>query len=205
MGHDLTPYPPYLPCQGGKAAARSRCITLYGASRVVVEGVHLAGCFRAILLSYPVLPAVRARDVVVRNCSFADIRCPYGAYQPTRTPWGTAVDVVAGFVGVALQNLTLVNNVAIRLDVFATVSQAVDGFLFSGNTATRCGGNCVQLGASNMHLEDSVFLRVRPSTLSLQSDCWTAARSAFAATSHRKLIGSSVTACSSRTPSLPPF
>ena len=100
-------------------------------------------------------------DIVVRNCSFADIRAPYGAYEPAATPWGTAIEVVHTN-GMVLRNLTIRNNIAVRLDVFLNGAPGVDGLYLESNTVARCGGNCIGLGGTNMHLASSVFLRDTP-------------------------------------------
>lgn len=151
-----------------KLAAKSRCITLYGPFGVTIERVHLAGCFKGIQIRYPVAPLTAVGGIVVRNCSFADIRAPYGAYEPAATPWGSAIEVVHS-PGLVLRNLTIRNNVATRLDVFVKGAPGVDGLFLEGNTVARCGGNCIDLGdqATNMHLVSSVFLRDTPEMLFL--------------------------------------
>ena len=51
--------------------------------------------------------------------------------------------------------------------MFAKTSGGVDGLYLERNTVARCGGNCVALGASNMHIRHSVFLRDTPEMLFL--------------------------------------
>ena len=94
------------------AAEESVCIQLYNPVNVTVENVHIAGCFRGLSVLYTASGAT-GRDITIRNNSFADIRTPYGAFQPADSTWGVAIDI-SGIAGTAVTNVVVANNVAIR-------------------------------------------------------------------------------------------
>lgn len=48
------------------------------------------------------------------------------------------------------------------MDTFFRASVHVDGLTLNANTVAQCGYNCYQLGGTNMHLTNSVFLRDTP-------------------------------------------
>lgn len=67
----------------GILAADSVCLRVSDPSNVVISGIHLAGCYVGLSLEFdPAAPTV-ATNVTVTECSFADIRTPYGAVQPS--------------------------------------------------------------------------------------------------------------------------
>ena len=145
------------------AAAESLCVVCYDATDAVITGLHLAGCFRGLDIYYT---KPGGRNLMLRNNSFADIKVPFGAIEPSLGVWGKAI-TVSGTQQNKFSNLTVTNNIAIRVDVFVDIQNSVDGLYLDANTVARCGGNCVFLGASNMHLSRSVFLRDTPEQLFL--------------------------------------
>lgn len=92
-----------------------------------------------------------------------------GSVLGTRPIRGRGLYRALGDGAAAVEQLTVSHNVGIRLDTFFhTIGGAsVDGLLLQSNTVARCGGNCVGLEASDMHMTSSVFLRDTPEDLFL--------------------------------------
>jgi hypothetical protein len=67
----------------GELAAASVCVRLGNPRDVVVSNLHLAGCYVGVSLEFDPTAATPASNVTLTNCSFADIRTPYGAVQPS--------------------------------------------------------------------------------------------------------------------------
>jgi hypothetical protein len=67
----------------GERAAASVCVRLGDPRDVVVSNLHLAGCYVGVSLEFDPTAATPASNVTLTNCSFADIRTPYGAVQPS--------------------------------------------------------------------------------------------------------------------------
>lgn len=75
---------------------------------------------------------------------------------------------VNGHGGATVNNVTVANSIGLRLDVFySSTGVAINGLDLAGNTVAKCGGNCISMGATNMRLRDSVFLRDTPDQLFL--------------------------------------
>ena len=72
-------------------AQTSVCVRLNGATDAAVRSIHMAGCFIGLALDFSA--AAGSKNITVENCSFQDIRTPYGAVQPSTAPWGTAIRV----------------------------------------------------------------------------------------------------------------
>ena len=163
------------------------CVRLYDATRLTVSGLRLTGCGAGVLVSQT-LP--ETRDIAIERNVFADIRgvmqkfLPAGssAPQPWTQDWGTAVALAALNTSTAptkTVNLTVANNVAVRIDQFYTNTQpgpgwndgkgtqrmslSVEGAAVRGNTVQACGYNCYEMGGTtHTTVSDNVFLRDTP-------------------------------------------
>jgi len=143
-------------------AASPTCVELLDPTNVSVSDLHLAGCFNGISMEFTKGPD--RSNITIEYCSFADIKTSYGAIQPSNPDWGTAIKL--GFGG-RVFNVTIRNNMGIRINKFLNAGSNIDGLLLESNTVVRCGGNCVSMSSSNMHMRRSVFLRDTPEQLFL--------------------------------------
>jgi hypothetical protein len=87
------------------AAAASVCLELLGPRNVTVSGLHLASCYHGIKVVS--VKGVTSAGVTIETNSFADIRTPYGATQPTFNYWGAAVWYDLSAAESAVTNFTL--------------------------------------------------------------------------------------------------
>ena len=90
-------------------------------------------------------------------------------YNPQAGTWARAISFESQGEGVVAANVTVANNLGLRLDSFF-YSQGVGivGLQLVQNTVAQCGGNCVFLrGAADMHVHGNVFLRDSPQHLFL--------------------------------------
>eukprot|EP00729_Bicosta_minor_P016590 gene16590-3367_t len=111
--------------------ASSTCVEMSNPSEILVSQVHLAGCFYGFHVSFSAV-GVSFNGITFQNNSFADIRTPYGAFQPAYSNWGVAIKV-ATLPGIGtVTNVTVKNNIAMRLDSFVQASsQDIDDLVGS--------------------------------------------------------------------------
>ena len=77
-------------------------------------------------------------------------------YTPPNPAWANAIKVASG----NFQNLTIVNNVASRIDVFFSSTAYINTMNLDGNTVQQCNGNCYSFGQGvGLTMENSVLLR----------------------------------------------
>jgi len=164
-GDETLPRPLIEQARPAAAASASSCLSVIGADRATVSDLSLAGCAFGVALAWDANSS--GTQVTVRNNFFRDIRFPLESYSPSAGAWGQAVSLSALAEGAepTVTNLTLVNNIALRLDVFYGGGHEVfaQGLNLLGNTVEGCGGNCIELGhATGLHMADNVFLRDQP-------------------------------------------
>jgi hypothetical protein len=144
----------------GNGRDATTCLEFLYPVHATVEEIHMSGCAVGI---HVFAPKVQDKSgILIQRCGFADIRQPYGVYQPSNSFWGIAIHVGA------MKNVTIKNNFGVRLDTFFSSDRGaapVDGLVLDSNTVAQCGDNCYLLGGHNMHLRNSVFLRDTPASL----------------------------------------
>jgi len=160
----------------------------YNPTELTVTGLRLTGCGAGVLVTQTV--PLTCNIEVVGNV-FADIRGPMARFLPAGSSapdpwaqdWGCAVALAAenSTYGKALatENLTVANNVAVRIDQFYSNCQpgpgwndgpqeqrmglTTHGVALSNNTVQACGYNCVEMGGTtHMTVSGNVFLRDTP-------------------------------------------
>ena len=131
------------------------CLTLLNPTTLTVDGLHFAGCSQAILID--VTTNSTSSDVALTNNFLRDIRWIDEAYNPSKSSWGTGILLIGDG---SMENLTISNNVGIRLDTFfGMAGPAVNTLDLNSNTVSKCGFNCVNIEqGNNMRLRNSVFL-----------------------------------------------
>eukprot|EP00040_Diaphanoeca_grandis_P028430 m.164696 g.164696 ORF g.164696 m.164696 type:complete len:664 (+) comp31351_c1_seq2:173-2164(+) len=164
------------------------CVRLWDPTQLTVTGLRLAGCGAGVLVTQTVS---QTQDIAIINNVFADIRGPMQKFLPAGSSppnpwaqdWGVAVALAQlnTSYGQPCQtnNLTVANNVGVRLDQFYTnfqpgpgwndgphnqrMSLKVVGAAIRGNTVQACGYNCYEMGATtHTIISDNVFLRDTP-------------------------------------------
>ena len=154
---DTTLPRPLLQHARGLNAAGSACVSLsnLGAGGAAVRDLHVGGCARGLVLSAAGAGTV-ARNVEVSGNVFRDIRTPFLRYTPPNPSWAPAIFLSPGHFA----NLTVNNNVAVRIDVFFQSSAHTETFNLDGNTVQQCSGNCYSFGAGvGLTMQNSVLLR----------------------------------------------
>lgn len=122
-------------------SSRRQCVTIVDGSDLVVENLHLAGCSVGIQLLHTTNSS--RSNVLISKNFFADINQPFADYRPESGAWGSAVEFASIGDRAVLTNVTISNNVAIRVDAFFSSTLYTDGLLLSANTVTMCSMNCV--------------------------------------------------------------
>ena len=104
-------------------------------------------------------------NILIAHNVFTDIYPAFGAYNPAMPAWGNAVDVVGNQ---HLLNLTVRNNVGLRLDAFFNSAMSIVGLTLDSNTVSACNGNCIGFGSVvDLVMNNSVFVRDAPHDLFL--------------------------------------
>ena len=140
----------------GLNVLKMACVTVSGISSfgVEVDNLYLSGCAQGLVLQASA--AAVAKNVRVSNSIFSDIRTPLLRYTPPNPAWANAIKVASG----NFQNLTIVNNVASRIDVFFSSTAYINTMHLNGNTVQQCNGNCYSFGQGiGLTMENSVLLR----------------------------------------------
>lgn len=140
--------------QFGRPVSGSTVCALFSAvDRLTIDSLHVSGCSEGIAL---VGAAKNATSVTMTNNYFRDIRTPFLAYTPPNPDWASAISLRSGhFV-----NLTIRNNIAVRVDQFFSSRAFADGMRLLANTVQQCSGNCYSLGSGvGISMRDSVMLR----------------------------------------------
>ncbi len=153
-GNDSLPHPEIVRrWQSGPLS----CVLLLNPTALTVENLHVAGCSFGFAIE--VTPNAVSANVTLRGNFARDIQFIDQAYNPSKSSWGSAITLRGGGGG-AMKNLTVANNVGVRLDTFFDMGATpVDGMVLDGNTVASCGFNCMFIGSGNdIHLRNSVFL-----------------------------------------------
>jgi len=136
---------------GRAAASATTCATFLDADRTEIRNLHVSGCSTGISIVPPA--GANGTNVLIERLYFNDIRPPFAHYTPPNPAWAQAIQLGGGH----LNNLTVRNCFAVRLDVFFSSSAFVDGMTLSANTVQQCSGNCYSLGSGvNLSMRDSV-------------------------------------------------
>eukprot|EP00756_Hemistasia_phaeocysticola_P062003 Hpha_TRINITY_DN5423_c0_g1::TRINITY_DN5423_c0_g1_i1::g.192524::m.192524 len=133
----------------------SPCVGIKAPS-VSVSDLHFSGCSRGLVLAGGRSAVEAVADAEVRSNVFLDIRTPFLRYTPPNPAWASAITLDGGF----FRNLTVRNNVAVRIDTFFTSRATTDTMDLDSNTVQQCSGNCYSMGSGvGLTLRNSVFLR----------------------------------------------
>ena len=137
------------------------CVELVSPRDVTISELHLQGCSTGLRIN-----AVGAsKNVVIESIFFADIRMNYADYSPGLAVWAIALSLEGAG---SLTNVTVRNNVGVRMETFFRAESHVNGLTLQGNTVAQCGDNCVFIGdVKDLRMRDSVFLRDNPVNLFL--------------------------------------
>lgn len=155
---------------------------------ITITNLRLAGCGAGVLVTQTV---PLTRNIAIVGNVFADIRGPMSRFlpagssapEPWAQDWGCAIALAAdnSTYGATLstENLTVANNVGVRIDQFYSNNQPgpgwndgpkeqrmglpAHGVVLSNNTVQACGYNCVEMGGTtHMTVSSNVFLRDTP-------------------------------------------
>lgn len=78
---------------------------------------------------------------------------------------GLNIQMAGSFKGIQLyytSSGSSYTNIVVQNNTFADIHTPYRARSIGANTVSQCGGNCVFLGAANMHITDSIFLRDTP-------------------------------------------
>lgn len=111
------------------------CLTAFP-SHFLSQIYFHASCFNGIRLRYAVNNTLPAE---IRDCFFRDIRQPFDGYQPAGGNWAAAISLEKVSDGASAHNVSIHNNVGLRIDTFFDAYVTLDGLDLSANTVGEVG------------------------------------------------------------------